>query len=394
MFYKFLNSIIKYGKIRIIEQDGKSSVIGSKEPYCSIKLHKNNLKRKIFINPELYIGEAFVNGDLTIEEGTLENFMDIITYNAPNISNNFFHRLKSLIITKTRIFHQLNFIKKSILNVAHHYDINEEVYKLFLDKDMQYSCAYFHNDNISLEQAQIDKKKHIINKLNIKKKNMEILDIGSGWGGLSIDIAKRTNSNVTGISLSKNQIAYSNKRAKELKINNLVDFKFADYRDMEGKYDRIVSVGMFEHVGVLQYKSFFKKIKKLLKDDGIMLLHSIGHKGIPEHTNAWIRKYIFPGGYIPALSEVIESAEKEGLWINDVEILRLHYAKTLRHWRRNFNSNRKKITSLLDEKFCRMWEFYLLASEYSFRNMGNKVFQLQISKNQQSIPLTRNYLYT
>ena len=258
---------------------------------------------------------------------------------------------------------------------------------------MQYSCAYFHNDNISLDQAQIDKKHHLIKKLNINKKNMKVLDIGSGWGGMALQIAKDTGAYVTGITLSKNQLETSRKRAKNNNLNSLVNFELEDYRNINEKFDRIISIGMFEHVGAQQYDIFFKKIKEILTDDGVMILHSIGQKYKPQETNSWIRKYIFPGGYIPSLSEVLSATEKEGLWVNDLEILRLHYADTLKHWHKNFNNNREKISQILSEKFCRMWEFYLLLSEYSFRNMGNFVFQMQISKNLGSLPFTRNYIY-
>jgi len=393
MHLEFLKKTIKYGKIEIIDYDKKRYIYGSTGDSCSIRLHKKNIKKKLFINPELYVGEAYVDGDLTIENGNLETFINIITRNYSNFENIFFHRILKIIKKMHSFFNKSNLINLSIMNVKHHYDINEEVYKLFLDKDMQYSCGYFHNDNISLDQAQIDKKNHLIKKLNIVKKNMKVLDIGSGWGGMALQIAKDTGSYVKGITLSKNQLEASRKRVKQSNLESLVDFELADYRNINEKYNRIISVGMFEHVGSKQYGDFFRKVKDILTDDGIMVLHSIGQKHKPEETNPWIKKHIFPGGYIPALSEVFSVIEKEDLWVNDLEIWRLHYANTLKHWRKNFNNNREKISKILDERFCRMWEFYLLMSEYSFRNIGKFVFQMQITKNLGSLPFTRNYIY-
>jgi len=291
-----------------------------------------------------------------------------------------------------RYFQQINHIISSKKNVAHHYDLNEELYRLFLDKDMQYSCGYFYNDNISLEQAQKDKKNHIIQKLQIQN-NMSVLDIGSGWGGLALHIAKNTGANVRGITLSENQFKYANNRAQEEGLSDKVKFYLKDYRQEKNTFDRIVSVGMFEHVGVKSFTNFFSKTYDLLKDDGVFLLHTIGSQAKPAGTNAWIRKYIFPGGYIPSLSEILQVCEKRNIIITDIEILRMHYAQTLKHWYNRIMKNRQKITEMFDEKFFRMWEFYLLASEYSFRNMGNVVFQIQISKKMNNLPVTRNYMY-
>ena len=392
MFFNFVKSIIKYGKLKVVDYDGKIYVFGNSKPECTIKINNKNIKKKLLINPELYIGEAIVDQDITIEDGSLEDFINIITNNSFNISKNFIHSLINFISTKLRFLQQLNFISKSYNNVAHHYDIDEKIYKMFLDKDMQYSCAYFRNDNLNLDQAQEEKKNILIKKLNIKK-NMKVLDIGCGWGGMAMQIAKDTGAYVKGITLSQNQYELSQKRLKESKLDEQVDFELIDYRELSGKYDRIISVGMFEHVGLAQYNKFFNCIKNLLTDDGIMILHSIGSKLEPHQTNPWIRKYIFPGGYIPSLSEVTKVVERQDLWISDLEIWRMHYAKTLQKWRINFNNNRSKISNILDEKFCRMWEFYLLVSEYSFRNMGNMVFHMQITKNPESAPITRDYIY-
>ena len=257
---------------------------------------------------------------------------------------------------------------------------------------MQYSCAYFHNENMSLDQAQIDKKNHIINKLQISE-NMKVLDIGCGWGGMAIEIAKQTGATVKGITLSENQFATASKRAQEEGLSEKLTFKLQDYRNENENYDRIVSVGMFEHVGIKYFREYLKKTYDLLKDTGVFLLHTIGQRGVPTATSPWIRKYIFPGGYIPSLSDIIHETEKLNINITDIEILRLHYAHTLTHWYKNVQKNKDQIIKMFDDRFYRMWEFYLLASKYSFVNMGNVVFQIQIAKNINNLPLTRNYMY-
>ena len=393
MFYSFIDSLISYGRLEIVDKNNKLRVFGKSNPTCRIKIHNNSIKSKLFLNPDLYLGEGYVNEDFTIEQGKLEDLIEIITKNYNNINKDFYHQIINFFSSKIRIIQQLNSTFISKKNVAHHYDINDDFYKLFLDDDMQYSCGYFHNENISLEQAQLDKKNHLIKKLNIDNKNIKVLDVGCGWGGMAIQIAKNTGAKVKGITLSKNQYETAIKRIKNQNLENLIDIELTDYRNVKGKFDRIISVGMFEHVGLGHYRKFFNKMKNLLTDNGLMVLHSIGQKSRPSETNAWIRKYIFPGGYIPSVSEVMKNIEKEDLWVADTEIWRLHYANTLKHWRRNFNINRNQIIEIMDEKFCRMWEFYLVTSEYSFRNMGNMVFQMQIAKNQSTVPLTRNYLY-
>ncbi|MBG76963.1 MAG: SAM-dependent methyltransferase [Pelagibacteraceae bacterium] len=393
MFKKFLKKTFKYGTLEVIDYDGKKYIFGNSEPFTSIRFHKKDIKKKLYLNPELYLGEAYVDGDITIENGDLETFINIVSKNYNYIVKDFTHHILDLINLFAEFFQGRNLQDISKKNVSHHYDINEEIYKLFLDKDMQYSCAYFHNENISLDQAQIDKKNHLIKKLNINKNNMKVLDIGSGWGGMALQIAKDTGAYVKGVTLSDNQYVTSKKRAKELSLDSKVDFDLIDYRNLNEKFDRIISVGMFEHVGKKEYQKFFKKIYDLLNDEGVCVLHTIGTMHPPSKTNPWIKKYIFPGGYIPSLSDIVPVIEKNKLWINDIEFLQLHYATTLKNWRINFNRNREKISKILDEKFCRMWEFYLLSSEYSFRNLGNQVFQIQITKNLDNLPFTRNYIY-
>ena len=393
MLFSILKNLSLIGKLVIIDASNKTHSFGESVPYVKIKFTNESIQRKLYKNPSLYLGEGYMNGDIVIQEGTIEDFISIITASYDDfILNNTTFRFYENLSNILKPLQQINLIKKSKKNIAHHYDLNENLYKLFLDKDMQYSCAYFHNENISLDQAQSDKKQHIINKLNIKN-NMKVLDIGCGWGGLALQIARETGAFVKGITLSENQLETAKKRAQAEGLNEKVDFALQDYRNEKTKYDRIVSVGMFEHVGVNFYQTFFSKTYELLKDKGIFLLHTIGRRGKSTSTSPWIRKYIFPGGYVPSMSEILNVCEIENINITDIEILRLHYAYTLSHWYKNILKNKNKIIQMFDERFFRMWEFYLLISKYSFVNMGNVVFQIQISKEINNLPLTRNYIY-
>ncbi len=393
MLFSILKKIKFTGTLVIVDSNNVSHKFGNNNPYVKIRLKSKSIERKLFRNPSLHLGEGYMNGEIIIEEGTIEQFIDIVTSSYDDfIKQNIFFKYYENVSSFLKPFHQVNQLVNSKKNVAHHYDLNEDLYKLFLDKDMQYSCAYFHNPNISLDQAQIDKKNHIINKLKINE-NMRVLDIGCGWGGMAIHIAKTTGAKVKGITLSENQFATAKKRAQDEGLSEKVDFAIQDYRHENGIYDRIVSVGMFEHVGVKYFKTFLKKSYELLNDSGVFLLHTIGQRGKPTATSPWIRKYIFPGGYIPSLSEILTVCEKQNINITDIEILRLHYAHTLSHWYRNTLNNKDKIVKMFDSRFFRMWEFYLLVSKYSFVNMGNVVFQIQIAKNINNLPLTRNYIY-
>ena len=393
MLFSQLKKVSFKGKIDIIDCKGKIYSFGQSTPYVKIKLQNKSIERKIFINPALFVGEAYMSKELIIEEGTIENFINILTASYEGVlSTHWLRRYLDNISTMFRWIQQLNYPLKSKKNVAHHYDLNEELYRLFLDKDMQYSCGYFYNDNISLDQSQIDKKNHIIKKLKIEK-NMSVLDIGCGWGGLALQIAKDTGAKVKGITLSENQLNTAKMRAEEEGLADKVEFVLQDYRQEQHRYDRIVSIGMFEHVGVKHFSEFFSKTIHLLNESGIFLLHTIGQKGKPSATDPWIRKYIFPGGYIPSLSEILQVCEKQNINITDIEILRLHYAQTLKHWYSNFLKNKNSIIKMFDERFFRMWEYYLLSSQYSFLNLGNVVFQIQISKKTNNLPLTRDYMY-
>ena len=393
MIFTILKNIHFKGKLDIIDCRGEKYSFGEGNDYSKIRFTNKSIERKLFCNPGLYLGEGYMNGDIIIEEGTLDNLMKIITSAYYDfISKNFFFRAYENISNILKPFQQINKLVASKKNVAHHYDLNENMYRLFLDEDMQYSCAYFHNRNISLEQAQIDKKKHIIQKLQIKE-GMSVLDIGCGWGGMALQIAKDTGANVKGITLSENQFATASRRAQEEGLNEQITFALQDYRHEKNSYDRIVSIGMFEHVGIKYFPVFFDKVNDLLKDSGIFLLHTIGQITEPSATSPWIRKYIFPGGYVPSLSEIILETEKLKINVTDVEILRMHYAYTLDHWYKRMINNKEKIVKMYGDKFLRMLEYYLLISKYSFINMGNVVFQIQIAKNINNLPLTRNYIY-
>ena len=358
----------------------------------TVKILDKKLHYKLFFRPDLYFGEAYSNGDIQIENGSLTDFLDIALMNIGRGELNFFSMLINKLYGSYRYLTNFNFIKKSKMNVAHHYDLSDDLYSLFLDPKKQYSCGYFINENDTLEDAQNNKIQHIIKKLNIKP-NQKVLDIGCGWGSLAIDIAKSNNCEVTGITLSENQFNYCVKKAKKLNLENQVTFKLIDYRQLDEKFDRIVSVGMFEHVGRKFYKNFFKKIDNLLNDDGVSLVHTIGSVNPPRDPHPWITKYIFPGGYTPSLSEVVTPVEKAGLIVSDIEVLKLHYSHTLRHWKENCIKNKIQIINMFDEKFFRMWEFYLASCESAFKWGDQVVYQFQLTKNYMSTPNTRDYIY-
>jgi len=371
----------------------KKYIIGlpKKNPII-VKMLNKNLHYKLLFRPDLYFGEAYCEGDIVIENGTLTEFLDILFKNIRRNELNFFSKTINKLSGSYRYLTNFNFIKKARMNVTHHYDLSNELYNLFLDPKKQYSCGYFKNKNDTLEIAQDNKIQHIIKKLNLKP-NHKVLDIGCGWGSLAIDIAKKTSCKVIGITLSKNQYNYCLEKVKELNLENQVTFKLIDYRELNEKFDRIVSVGMFEHVGRKFYKKFFNQVEKLLNDDGISLIHTIGSVNPPRDPHPWITKYIFPGGYTPSLSEVTTPIEKAGLIISDIEVLKLHYSYTLRHWKENCIKNKELIVEMFDERFFRMWEFYLAGSEIAFKWGDQVVYQFQLTKNYTSTPATRDYIY-
>ena len=390
----FLNNLFKYDGFVLIDSSSKKYVIGKpiKENPIIVKLLDKNLNYKLLWNPDLYFGEAYMNGSLIIENGTLSEFLEIALRNIGRSDINIYGKILNTIKGTFRYLTKFNKGLVSKNNVSHHYDISESLYDLFLDANRQYSCAYFKNENDTLEQAQENKMNHITKKLNIQA-NQKVLDIGSGWGTLAIHIAQKTNASVTGITLSENQLEYSKKKAKELNLGNQVEFKLADYRELNQKFDRIVSVGMFEHVGRKFYRKYFNTVSKLLNDQGIALIHTIGSSNPPRNPQPWITKYIFPGGYTPSLSQIARPIEDSGLIISDMEVLRMHYAHTLRNWKERFLSKKNTVLEMFDEKFFRMWEFYLASCEMAFKWGDQVVFQLQLTKDNTSAPTTRDYIY-
>ena len=388
-----LKSMIKTGTLTLVDAGGRTHLFGDREePRVTVRLHDRALHTRMFLNPMLAVGEAYMDETLTIEDDAdIYDFLALCLRNLGTTHGHWVQDLKAMLRRATRRIAQHNPVGIARRNVAHHYDLSDTLYALFLDKDRQYSCAYFATAEDDLDQAQENKKRHIAAKLLLASDN-RVLDIGSGWGGLALYISRISGADVTGVTLSTEQQRVSQDRAASSGLVERVRFRLSDYRDVDGPFDRIVSVGMFEHVGIGHYREFFAKVRDLLTEDGIALLHSIGRSDGPGSTNPWLRKYIFPGGYVPALSEVLPAIERSGLVTTDIEILRLHYAETLRAWRRNFNTHRDEIRKIYDERFCRMWEFYLAGSEASFRHGGIVVFQIQIAKRHAAVPLTRDYI--
>ena len=391
---RFLNNIFKKDGFVLIDAFSNKYIIGTtfnKNPIV-VRLLNKKLHYKLLFYPDLYFGEAYAEGDIEIENGSLTDFLNIALMNLGRTDINIFNKILNKLRGSYRYLTNFNFIKKSKMNVAHHYDISDELYELFLDPKKQYSCAYFKNEDDTLETAQNNKINHIIKKLNIKS-GQRILDIGSGWGSLAIDIAKSIDCDVTGITLSENQYNFSLKKIKDLGLEKKVRFKLLDYRQINDKFDRVVSVGMFEHVGRKYYKKFFDQIFNLLDENGVAIVHTIGSVDPPRDPQPWINKYIFPGGYTPSMSEMTKPIEKSGLIVSDVEVLKLHYSLTLRHWKERFLSNKNKVISMFDEKFFRMWEFYLTSCEIAFKYGDQVVYQFQLAKNYTSTPTTRDYIY-
>ena len=387
-----LGRIVQSGALTVTDAAGKAYRYGDgRGARVAFRISDAALERRLVFDPQLALGEAYMQGRLILEEGRIYDLLELVLLNLkhrplPGWSSVFdgarylFRRLS-----------QFNPLGRAQRNAAHHYDINGAIYDLFLDSDRQYSCAYFAAGVDDLDSAQLAKKRHIAAKLALAR-GQRLLDIGSGWGGLGIYLAKIADCEVTGVTLSSEQLKISRERALKEGLGRAVRFELKDYRQIEGRFERIVSVGMFEHVGVNHYARFFRKVRELLTQDGIALIHTIGRSQPPAATNPFIAKYIFPGGYIPALSEVTAAIERSGLIVSDLEILRLHYADTLRAWRQRFLANWNTAAGILDERFCRMWEFYLAASEAAFRYLGLVVFQIQLEQRPGTLPLTRDYM--
>ena len=393
-FSHLVRSIFQTGQLAVTFPDGSEERFGeSGADPVRIQIHDDATLRALSINPDLALGEAYMDEKLTIENDDLYGLLDLALENTSRSDDVAGRRLMTATRNAKRVLAQHNPIGKAQSNVKHHYDLSDELYEMFLDSDRQYSCAYFEQPDATLEEAQSSKKALIAKKLLLRP-GLSVLDIGSGWGGMGLTLAKDYGCRVLGVTLSSGQHTVSNKRAREEGVSDRVSFSLMDYRAVDSAFDRIVSVGMFEHVGAPHYREFFRSLRGLMKDDGVALLHTIGRTTPPGSTNPWIAKYIFPGGYIPAMSEVLAAIEKEGLFVTDIEILRLHYAETLKNWRQRFAANIDRVRELYDDRFCRMWKYYLIASELTFRHAGQVVFQFQISKRLSSVPLTRDYIYT
>jgi cyclopropane-fatty-acyl-phospholipid synthase len=360
-------------------------------PPLGMKVLDSAAERRLMANPALALGELYMDGRVVVTKGGLYELLELGARNLAELEGQPWAKALNKARMTFRGLHQRNHRRNAKRNVASHYDLDQRLYNLFLDSDRQYSCAYFEYPGQSLDDAQLAKKRHLAAKL-LMKEGASALDIGCGFGGLALYLAGVAGARVTGVTLSEEQFAVAKDRARDTGLADRVEFRLQDYRDVPEKFDRIVSVGMFEHVGANHYDEFFTKAKALLKDDGVMLLHSIGRNSVPGVTNAWIRKYIFPGGYIPSLSEVLPAIERAGLYVTDIEILRLHYAETLKAWRERFMARRDEAKKLYDERFCRMWEFYLAGAETSFRVDAHMVMQIQIAKRQEIVPLTRDYI--
>lgn len=384
-----LEKKLRRGQLTLHLPQGRVKTFGTGPPYAEWIVYKPATLRRIARDPEMMLGETYMNGEWDVPQGKLVALLEVLMANfsdSPSEAQGIKARLLKNII------HPGNGIMRSYRNVAHHYDLDEWVFRRFLDQDMQYSCAYFYAPDISLDEAQRAKCQHIMNKL-VLSPGQHVLDIGCGWGGLALYLAEHAGVKVTGLTLSREQLRVATNRAMERGLQNLVEFRLQDYREHTGSYDRIVCVGMFEHVGVAHYERYFDQLSHLLRPLGSALLHTIGRYGPPSTTNPWIRKYIFPGGYNPALSEVTGAIEKSGLIACDVEVLRLHYALTLEAWYKRFQSHREQVAERMGERFCRMWEFYLASCEASFRWRNLVVFQIQLGHRLEALPITRDYLY-
>lgn len=385
---RLLRKLIRTGSLGLVLPSGQTLRFGQDgADAVRVRLRDRRTAWRIALYPGLALGEAWMDGDVILEQGTLWDLLDLVGRNLalrPPPRRGALARLGRRLV-------QANGRSAARRHVAHHYDLSVELYRRFLDADLQYSCAFFERPDMSLDEAQAAKKRRLAAKLLLRP-GMSVLDIGSGWGGLGLTLAEEAGARVTGVTLSDEQLAVARERAESRGLADRVRFRKLDYRDVEGRFDRIVSVGMFEHVGAPNYQTFFDTIARLLKDDGVAVLHAIGQKHPSVSNQPWIEKYIFPGGYTAALSEVLPAIERAGLWVTDIEILRLHYAETLKAWRERFLARRAEIAALYDERFCRMWEFYLCLSEVAFRHRGCMVFQIQLAKRVDAAPLTRDYM--
>ena len=390
----FFSRVIERGRLSVLDARGRSYTFGSLPgPDVTMRIHDPAVATRIVLNPEMAIGEAYMDGTVTFDgNGSLEDFLSLFYINPLPAGWSAVQDLVSRLWRRIQPPTARRHLSRSRRAVAHHYDLSRRLFELFLDEDMHYSCALFGHDGDSLETAQNNKTALIASKLLLRP-GLRVLDIGSGWGGLALALARTADVEVTGITLSREQLAVANERAAAAGLGHRVRFELKDYRELCGRYDRIVSVGMFEHVGADNYDTFFRTVYERLTEDGVALLHSIGRRNPPGRRSPWLDKYIFPDGYTPSLSEVLAATERQRLWVTDIEILRLHYARTLEEWHQRFQQNRARIAELYDERFCRMWEFYLLGARSVFLHGDSMVFHLQMARRRDAVPLTRDYLF-
>lgn len=388
-----LRRFVRKGTLRVIDPKGKlREFAGDPGPVVTFRLHDKKLPRKLFFNPELTLGEAYMDGTLTFEGCTLYDFLHLFAINRKSLGAYPLQAALRMLWRRLRFLQQYNPLGKARQNVAHHYDLSRTLYELFLDTDLQYTCAYFLSPNDTLEQAQQNKKRHVAAKLLLGP-GQKVLEMGCGWGGLGLYLAQLADIDVTAVTLSEEQHKVACERAYALGLDKRVHFNLQDYREVKGQFDRIVSIGMLEHVGVRHYDELFSTIRERLTENGVALIHAIGKMSPPGTTGPWLRKYIFPGAYTPAMSEVFAAVERQGLWVTDLEILRVHYAETLRDWHARFQANRAKVAALYDDRFCRMWEFYLVACEMVFRHGNGMIFHMQLSRSRDAVPITRDYMH-
>ncbi|MBS7699092.1 MULTISPECIES: cyclopropane-fatty-acyl-phospholipid synthase family protein [unclassified Chelatococcus] len=390
-----LNKFIRNGTMHLTDANGRQQVFGGKGPGpdVHVKLHDKALHTKLFLNPELHAGEAYMDGTLTFGEGsTVYDFLYLFSINRAGLGAHQSQKLMRTLWRGLKRRQQANPAKVAAANARHHYDLSTDLYRLFLDEGLNYSCAFFEDpETDTLEEAQRNKLRRITTKLKLEP-GMTVAEIGSGWGSLAIELAK-SGARVTAINVSPEQLRIARERAETAGVADLIDFRELDYRALEGRFDRVVSVGMMEHVGIGHFDDYFSKIGSLLGEDGYAFVHCIGRMTPPGTTGPFIRKYIFPGGYVPALSEVFAATERVGMWVADMEVLRLHYYYTIKHWRERFEARRGDAASLYDERFCRMWEFYLCAVELGFLNGSNMVFQLLLSRKRDAVPIVRDFMF-
>lgn len=392
IFRSFLSTLVKVGSLDVETASGQSFSVGDGTlPGAAIRFSDPVAQTAFMLHPGLRFGELYMDERVEVTRGTIYDVLAIGSRNAARFQRFVWLRAAERLRCALRSFAQRNYLMQARRNVAHHYDLDNRLYQLFLDQDQQYSCAYFEHAEATLDAAQLAKKRHIVAKLLVDPGD-RVLDIGCGWGGMALYLAEICSAHVTGITLSREQLAVAEKRLSDAGQKARAEFRLEDYRQIDARFDRIVSVGMFEHVGLGFYDSFFQQIARLLDDNGVALIHTIGNCGVPAATNPWVAKYIFPGGYIPSLSDIMPAIEKAGLFVTDLEVLRLHYAETLKLWRERFLAQRAKVAALYDERFCRLWEFYLAGAECIFRFEQTVVFQIQLAKKIDVVPLTRDYI--